>query len=269
MNARLNLDAAFSALGDPTRRAILARLASGEATVMELAEPFEMTQPAISQHLKVLEDAGLIVRRVDGTKRPRRLAKDGIEAMDQWLADAARSAGEELRPAGSDSGRYGTTGERGNAMSKMTLKTEGDTHVVVTRRFAASPEAVYRAHTDAKLVQKWLLGPEGWTMPVCINEARPGGKIRYEWTNGKGGGFHLTGEYLELEPYSRIVHVERMHLPDPTPDNHIETRFDADGTGTLMTMRMTLPDAATRAAMLATGMEHGMEASYVRLEGMI
>jgi DNA-binding transcriptional ArsR family regulator len=81
-----NLNAAFAALSDPTRRAILARLAAGEATVMELAEPFEMTQPAISQHLKVLEDAGLIVTRVDGTKRPRRLAKAGIEAMDQWLA---------------------------------------------------------------------------------------------------------------------------------------------------------------------------------------
>jgi DNA-binding transcriptional ArsR family regulator len=82
----LGLDAAFSALADPTRRAILARLARGEATVMELAKPFEMTQPAISQHLKVLEDAGLVARRVEGTKRPRRLAKDGIEAMDQWLA---------------------------------------------------------------------------------------------------------------------------------------------------------------------------------------
>jgi DNA-binding transcriptional ArsR family regulator len=82
----LNLDAAFSALADPTRRAMLARLAKGEATVNELAEPFEMTQPAISQHLKVLEDAGLIIRRIEGTKRPRRLAKDGIAAMDQWLA---------------------------------------------------------------------------------------------------------------------------------------------------------------------------------------
>ena len=80
------LDAAFSAVADPTRRAILARLAKGEATVNELAEPFEMTQPAISQHLKVLEHAGLIVRRVEGTKRPRRLSKTGIEAMDQWLA---------------------------------------------------------------------------------------------------------------------------------------------------------------------------------------
>jgi len=81
-----SLDAAFSALADPTRRAILARLAKGEATVMELAKPFDMTQPAISQHLKVLEDAGLIVRRSDGTKRPRRLAKAGMEALDQWLA---------------------------------------------------------------------------------------------------------------------------------------------------------------------------------------
>jgi DNA-binding transcriptional ArsR family regulator len=81
-----NLDAAFSALADPTRRALLARLARGEATVMELAEPFEMTQPAISQHLKVLEDAGLVVRRVEGARRPRRLAKAGTEAMDQWLA---------------------------------------------------------------------------------------------------------------------------------------------------------------------------------------
>ena len=154
-------------------------------------------------------------------------------------------------------------------MSKLTLKTEGDTHVVVTRRFAAPPKTVYRAHTEPQLLQKWLLGPDGWTMPVCISEPKPGGKIRYEWSDGKGAGFHLTGEYVELEPYSRIVHVERMHLPDPTPDNHVETRFEADGAGTLMTMRMTLPDRETREAMLATGMDQGMEASYARMEEML
>ncbi len=110
-------------------------------------------------------------------------------------------------------------------------------------------------------------------MPVCIAEAKPGGKIRYEWTNGKGAGFHLTGEYVDLEPYSRIVHVERMHLPDPMPDpmpdDHVETRFEPDGQGSLMTIRMTLPNAQTREAMVVIGMERGMEASYVRLEGMI
>src|ERR1700735_2607162 len=82
----LNLDMTFSALSDPTRRAILGRLALGEHTVMELAQPFDMSQPAISKHLRVLETAGLIVRRVEGTKRPCRLAKGGVEAIDQWLA---------------------------------------------------------------------------------------------------------------------------------------------------------------------------------------
>jgi len=153
-------------------------------------------------------------------------------------------------------------------MSQLTLTTEGDRHIVVTRRFAATPEMVYRAHTEPQLIQQWLLGPEGWTMPVCINEAKPGGKIRYEWTNDSRQGFFLTGEYVELEPFSRIVHVERMHLPDPTPDNHVETRFDADGDGTIMTMRMTLPDEVTRAMMLKSGMDKGMEISYARLENM-
>jgi DNA-binding transcriptional ArsR family regulator len=81
-----DLDASFSALADPTRRAILARLALGEATVMELAEPFDMTQPAVSRHLKVLEGAGLITRRVDGTKRPCKLAPAAVNEIDQWLA---------------------------------------------------------------------------------------------------------------------------------------------------------------------------------------
>ena len=81
-----NLDAAFAALADPTRRAILARLALGEATVLELAKPFAMSQPAVSRHVRLLSDAGLIVQRVDGTKRPCRLAPGAIDEIDRWLA---------------------------------------------------------------------------------------------------------------------------------------------------------------------------------------
>ncbi|WP_373354743.1 ArsR/SmtB family transcription factor [Pseudoroseicyclus sp. CXY001] len=80
------LDAAFAALSDPTRRAILARLATGEASVKEIAEPFAMSQPAVSHHLKVLEGAGLITRRVDGTRRPCRLAPEAVGEMDAFLA---------------------------------------------------------------------------------------------------------------------------------------------------------------------------------------
>jgi len=82
----INLDTSFAALADPTRRAIVARLAAGEATVMELARPFAMSQPAISRHLKVLEGAGLIARRVEGTKRPCRLAPDALTGIEEWLA---------------------------------------------------------------------------------------------------------------------------------------------------------------------------------------
>ena len=81
-----DLDTAFAALADPTRRAILARLALGEATVLELAKPFAMSQPAVSRHVKVLSDAGLIMQRVDGTKRPCRLAPGAIDEIDRWLA---------------------------------------------------------------------------------------------------------------------------------------------------------------------------------------
>lgn len=153
-------------------------------------------------------------------------------------------------------------------MSQLALSTEGARYVIVKRRFAAPPQAVYRAHTDCKLLQKWLLGPDGWSMPVCVCEPRPGGKIRYEWARPGKPGFYLTGEFVELVPFRRIVHIERMHLPDPTPDNRIETEFAPDGDGTLMSMRMTLPDAQTRAAMLGSGMEGGMEASYARLDSI-
>lgn len=79
------LDATFAALADPTRRAILARLASGQATVMELAEPFDMSQPAISKHLKVLERAGLIVQGQDAQRRPRTLNAQPLADAVEWI----------------------------------------------------------------------------------------------------------------------------------------------------------------------------------------
>jgi DNA-binding transcriptional ArsR family regulator len=80
------LDSTLAALSDPTRRAILARLAEGEATINELAQPFAISQPAISRHIKVLTEAGLIVQRVEGTKRPCRLAPGALSELDEYLA---------------------------------------------------------------------------------------------------------------------------------------------------------------------------------------
>ena len=83
--APARLDATFAALADPTRRAILARLASGEASVAELAKPFAMSQPAISKHLKVLERAGLISHNIDAQRRPRRLEAKPLAEVTKWL----------------------------------------------------------------------------------------------------------------------------------------------------------------------------------------
>lgn len=85
MQTPAGLDATFFALADPTRRAILARLASGEASVAELAEPFDMTQPAVSKHLRVLERAGLITRGRDAQRRPSRLEAKPLEDAAEWL----------------------------------------------------------------------------------------------------------------------------------------------------------------------------------------
>ena len=89
----------------------------------------------------------------------------------------------------------------------MTLKTEGETHVIVTRYFAAAPEAIYRAHIEPGLIQKWMLGPEGWTMPVCISGAKPGGKTPLRGERRQGRGFLLDGRVSgigTLQPKSCI-----------------------------------------------------------------
>lgn len=150
----------------------------------------------------------------------------------------------------------------------LHLALMDEARIRVTRRFAAPPALVFRAHTEAALIRRWMIGPDGWTMPACQIDTRPGGSFRFDWTNGTDTSFHATGEYLEVTP-QRIVHIERMFLPDRTPDNHVETRFDPDGTGTLMTMIMTLPDAKARAAVMASGMPDGLEDSYARLETIL
>ena len=91
----------------------------------------------------------------------------------------------------------------------------------------------------------------------------------FRWRNAEGHGFSAEGEILEIEPGNRILHIERMYLPEPTPDNRVETQFIADGTGTLMKMTMTVPNADIREAMLATGMTDGMEISYQRMEQIL
>lgn len=154
-------------------------------------------------------------------------------------------------------------------MNKLTLTREGDTEIVAIRHFDAPPERVFQAHTDPALIRRWMLGPPGWTMPICLMEPRPGGRIEYVWEKPGGQRFGITGEILQIEPNARLVHTERMQLGERSVEYRVETRMDPHGTGTRLTMRMSFPDEATRREMLETGMEHGMEASYARIDPVL
>ena len=158
-------------------------------------------------------------------------------------------------------------------IAPTAIALTGDRQITLTRRFAAPPALLLRAHLEPDLIRRWMVGPDGWTMPLCQSDSRPGGSFRFDWWDGKDTRFHATGEYIEVTP-RRIVHVERMFLPGPsagipTPDNHVDTRFAPDGTGTLLTVTMTLATPEDRAAVLASGMTEGMEDSYARLETIL
>ena len=142
----------------------------------------------------------------------------------------------------------------------------GDRQVVLRRTFAAPPDRVFAAHTEADLVRQWMQGPPGSRITRCEHDARPGGRFHMAWA-GDFPAFEITGDYIALDPPHRIEHVERMHMPEfTTGDNHIVTEFRAEGTGTAMTMTMTFESAEARDAALATGMTDGMEACYVVLD---
>lgn len=151
-------------------------------------------------------------------------------------------------------------------MTAIKIDLTGNGSATVTRQFAASPEQVFRAHVEADLIRQWMGGMEGWTMSHCESDARPGGVLRYGWEGPEGAAFEITGEYEVVKPYSEIRHVERMHMPDPTPDNRCHTTFAAHNEGTLLTLVMQLPDEASLKEMLDTGMEEGMEDSYARID---
>lgn len=152
-------------------------------------------------------------------------------------------------------------------MSALTLSLDGETGIVVRRSFRAAPQDLFRAHTQPDLICQWMLGPPGWDMTQCLSDPVPGGLIRFDWQDADGNGFYLTGEYVAVTPDTELRHVERFHMPAPTPDNHVTTRFaKAPNGGTDLSLQMQVPDAETRTAMLATGMEAGMEASYARID---
>lgn len=150
-----------------------------------------------------------------------------------------------------------------------------DAEVSVARSFTAPRELVYRAYTTPALLQRWLLGPPGWTMPVCEMDVRVGGEFRWRWRSDEEGsefGFH--GEFLEVDPPERLRHTEHFDPGDiggsmgDEPAVVTVTFEENDGFTTVTTL-IDYGSKKSRDAALGTGMTDGMEASYQMLDRLL
>ncbi len=150
-----------------------------------------------------------------------------------------------------------------NLAAATTFTTPTPTTVVTTRVFPAPRKLVFAAHTEPDHVRQWLLGPDGWTMPVCEIDLRPGGTWHFVWRRDDGSEMDMTGTYVEVEPPRRLVTHESWGPEWPATENTLELT-EVDG-GTLLTYTIRWGSEAERDAALATGMRSGMETSYRRL----
>lgn len=154
--------------------------------------------------------------------------------------------------------------------NKMHVELINDSDIVVRRRFDASQHLVWRAHTEPELVKRWMLGPDGWTMPVCEIDLRPGGEYKHRWRNDKDGSeFGFFGTYEKVEPENCIVHTEHPDWEPEAPPTVNTLTFKPEGDGTELTLVISCISGDMRQMILDTGMVDGMEQTYDRLEGLL
>jgi uncharacterized protein YndB with AHSA1/START domain len=159
------------------------------------------------------------------------------------------------------------------AQPKSTVTLPNDRDVVVVRTFNAPRALVFDAWTKPALVQRWMLGPPGWAMPVCEMDVRPGGKFNWRWRSEENGSeFGFSGEFREVERPSRIVHVERFDPGDVGGEmgEAVVTSVLTEKSGvTTVTMTIRYASQTVRDAALKTGMTDGMELSYQKLDELL
>ena len=160
-------------------------------------------------------------------------------------------------------------------MEKAQVTLPSDREVQVTRSFKAARPLVYRAYTEPALVQRWLLGPPGWSMPVCEMDVRVGGRYRWRWrSNTDDTEFGFTGTFREVQPPARLVHTETYDpgtVGDAHPDSEalVSVAFAEDGGITTVTTLIDFGSKAARDAAVGSGMTDGMEQSYQLLDGLL
>lgn len=145
------------------------------------------------------------------------------------------------------------------------VTTPSDREITMTRVFDAPRSLVFHALTTAELVSRWLLGPPGWSMPVCEIDLKVGGAWRYVWRNADGREFGMDGVYREIAAPDRIVHLERFEEGEAV----VTTLFNQQAGKTTLTMTMLFASQEERDGAVSSGMADGVAVSYDRLEEVL
>jgi uncharacterized protein YndB with AHSA1/START domain len=151
----------------------------------------------------------------------------------------------------------------------LAIAAKGDREITMTRRFAAPPAMVFEAWTNAALLRRWLLGPPGWSMPVCEVDFRVGGMYRYEWRNQSGQTMGVGGTYREIERPHRFVATERFDEAWYAGESLITITFVEHAGETEMMTTMRYESTAARDGVLKSPMEGGVKQSYDRLAAIL
>lgn len=158
---------------------------------------------------------------------------------------------------------------------KAQVTLPSDREVSVTRSFKAPRSLVYRAYTEPELMQRWLLGPPGWSMPVCEMDVRVGGQYRWRWRSDDGDKeFGFYGTFREVTPSSKLVYTE-LYDPGTVSDQYPQSEtlvtvlFAEENGTTMLTTLIEYPSKEARDAAVATGMTDGMEMSFQKLDRLL
>jgi uncharacterized protein YndB with AHSA1/START domain/effector-binding domain-containing protein len=151
----------------------------------------------------------------------------------------------------------------------LDVSLSGDREILVARRFSAPRALVFRAFTEPALVSRWLLGPPGWTMPVCSIDLRVGGPLRYVWRHEDGREMGLSGIYREIVPNERLVHTELFDEDWTGGETVVTTSFVEASDGTTARIAVLYSSREARDAAARSGMQQGMDASYAQLDGIL
>ena len=279
------LSQVFAALADPTRRDMVTRLCAGDATVGELAAPYDVSIQAVSKHLKVLENAGLVTREREAQRRPVHLEAEVFDLMTKWIERYRQEAESDTsvstrcwRPWTNKATLTDWEHHQGrkSIMSTTTKTADGTTTIEavddmpairMTRDFRATPAQLLRAHTDQDLFVKWV-GPDGTNMTIDHWDARTGGSWRTVGHIADGEEYAFHGCFHTVRDDRLVQTFTYEGFPDSVA---LETMWFEDlGEGRTRLHVHSLYDSYEgRDGMLSSGMDTGVNDGYAKLDGLL